>query len=169
MEPTTPAKPIPQVNDQRPDASAQSRLLGWLILGAFVLFGLPCLILTATEVTGLSHLVDFLAPEDGTLVIEVDDPGATVVVMGRYTSRGMLVAPEIPLAPGEYNIRVESRATGQYRVHNATITIEPGQATVVTPPWATAQSEESTDAPDQNDGVTPADADGQAPGNMNPD
>lgn len=146
MEPPKNSEPT----SHRPDASAQSRILTWLVLGGSAAIFLPCLLLALTEATGTTHLLERLIPADGTLTVKVDDPNATVLITGQYFSRVLSTSQDNRLEPGDYTITVTSTANGQNRRHSETVTIESGKVTVVTVPWT---REPDTPASLELDGV----------------
>ena len=129
--------PIPRSNE-RPDASAQSRLLAWFALTVGVLVLLPCMFLAITETAGVTHLLQDFIGSDGTLTVDVDDPNATVIINGGWTSNSVLASQENSLRPGDYTVTVISSTVSSYQTHTETVKIESGKATVVSVPWTTA-------------------------------
>jgi Leucine-rich repeat (LRR) protein len=90
--------------DLRPQLARKKRL--WIAAAVVLLLGILGLGVTeATGVTQVRGTVIRLFSPDGTLVVEVDDPGVSVTLDGEDLSITGTGAKEIRLKPGQYKVK----------------------------------------------------------------
>jgi serine/threonine protein kinase len=99
--PKTGGVPVPP--PVRPARAGQRR---WILAAAVLLLGFAGLgISEATSVTDLGGTVIRLFSPEGTLVVEVDDPGVSVTIEGEEVVISGAGAKEIRLKPGQYRVK----------------------------------------------------------------
>jgi WD40 repeat protein len=103
--PTPPAKPAAAVAEPPRAAPSPSRPRRWLAAAAVI--GLAIAGLGLGEATGLTKLrgtIIRLFSPDGTLVVELDDPGVSVSIDGEEVVIAGAGVREIRLKPGQYKV-----------------------------------------------------------------